>query len=117
MLQDEWLAKMKICGQTERVWAALVHARGTGDEVSPYQISLRKIGAYGKGNVRGLPSGAVYRCLVWRRHRGHSPSRRRQLRQAGIGRIDSTQWRPGSEYNCQADPNRKLSGPKLRTDG
>jgi hypothetical protein len=33
MLQDEWLAKMKICGQTERVWTALSHARGSGDEV------------------------------------------------------------------------------------
>lgn len=33
MLQDDWLAKMKICGQTERVWAAFVHARGAGDDV------------------------------------------------------------------------------------
>lgn len=35
MLQEEWLAKMKLCGQTERVWAALSDAKGNGaDDVS-----------------------------------------------------------------------------------
>lgn len=40
MAHADWLAKMKICGQTEHVWAALVHARGSGDDVSLYSMRV-----------------------------------------------------------------------------
>jgi hypothetical protein len=33
-MQDEiWMLKMKICGQTERVWEALYAVREDGDDV------------------------------------------------------------------------------------
>lgn len=34
-LQDpEWIGKMKVCGQAERIWEAFQAARGDGDEAS-----------------------------------------------------------------------------------
>jgi hypothetical protein len=34
MRDDQWMEKMKTCGQTERIWEAVFSARGDGDEVS-----------------------------------------------------------------------------------
>jgi hypothetical protein len=34
MQSEEWLSKLNVCGQTERVWAAFQGVRGEGDDVS-----------------------------------------------------------------------------------
>jgi len=33
MQSEEWISKLRICGQTERVWAAFQGVRGEGDDV------------------------------------------------------------------------------------
>jgi hypothetical protein len=34
MCDESWMEKMKICGQTERIWDAFAAAREGGDDVS-----------------------------------------------------------------------------------
>jgi hypothetical protein len=40
-MQDEiWMSKMKICGQTERVWEAFHAVREDGDDVSTFVMGI-----------------------------------------------------------------------------
>jgi hypothetical protein len=34
MQSEEWMLKLNVCGQTERVWTAFQGVRGEGDDVS-----------------------------------------------------------------------------------
>ncbi|ORY32814.1 hypothetical protein BCR39DRAFT_521738 [Naematelia encephala] len=68
MQDDDWLGKMNVCGQVERVWEMLYAARGTGDEIMDviclvYLAALAKSGSSLSLILHSHPSSCL-RLLV-----------------------------------------------------